>query len=61
MIDQGGRYSCAELRAIVGVDRDKCVNCHACISACPVTFLHINRLLRYNRRPQDPIDRLDPS
>ncbi|MBA4416828.1 MAG: hypothetical protein C0392_02785, partial [Syntrophus sp. (in: bacteria)] len=27
---------------------------------CPVTFLHINRLLRYNRHPQYHIDRLHP-
>lgn len=26
------------LTAVVGIDRDKCVNCHACISACPVKF-----------------------
>lgn len=23
---------------IIGVDKDKCVNCHACITACPVKF-----------------------
>jgi PAS domain S-box-containing protein len=27
-----------ELRAIVRVDKDRCVNCHACISACPVKY-----------------------
>jgi len=26
------------LPAIVAVDRDKCVNCHTCISVCPVKF-----------------------
>ncbi len=27
-----------ELCAIIGVDKEKCVNCHACISACPVKY-----------------------
>lgn len=27
-----------ELCAIIGVDKKKCVNCHACISACPVKY-----------------------
>jgi len=26
------------LCAIIGVDKEKCVNCHACISACPVKY-----------------------
>ncbi len=26
------------LNQVVGVDKDKCVNCHACISACPVKY-----------------------
>ena len=26
------------LSQVVGVDKDKCVNCHACISACPVKY-----------------------
>lgn len=26
------------LSEIIGIDEDKCVNCHACISACPVKF-----------------------
>lgn len=26
------------LRELVSVDKDKCVNCHACISVCPVKF-----------------------
>ncbi len=26
------------LAAVVDVDKDKCVNCHACVSACPVKF-----------------------
>jgi iron only hydrogenase large subunit-like protein len=28
--------SSSKLVAVVEIDRDKCVNCHACISACPV-------------------------
>ncbi|MDR2758790.1 MAG: 4Fe-4S binding protein [Spirochaetaceae bacterium] len=27
-----------ELAAVVKVDEDKCVNCHACIAACPVKY-----------------------
>lgn len=27
-----------ELSKIVEVDKDKCVNCHACITACPVKY-----------------------
>jgi iron only hydrogenase large subunit-like protein len=27
-----------ELTAVVRVDEDKCVNCHACIAACPVKY-----------------------
>jgi PAS domain S-box-containing protein len=27
-----------ELSTIIGVDKDKCVNCHTCISACPVKY-----------------------
>ncbi|MEN6623534.1 MAG: 4Fe-4S binding protein, partial [Smithella sp.] len=27
-----------KLCAIIGVDKEKCVNCHACISACPVKY-----------------------
>jgi PAS domain S-box-containing protein len=27
-----------ELSEIIGIDEDNCVNCHACISACPVKF-----------------------
>jgi iron only hydrogenase large subunit-like protein len=26
------------LPAVIAVDRDKCVNCHSCIAACPVKF-----------------------
>lgn len=26
------------LTPVIGIDRQKCVNCHACISACPVKF-----------------------
>jgi len=26
------------LRKVIDVNRDKCVNCHACITACPVKF-----------------------
>src|SRR5574344_610848 len=25
----------AEFRAVIKVDKDKCVNCHRCISVCP--------------------------
>lgn len=27
-----------QLKTVVQVDKDKCVNCHACITACPVKF-----------------------
>ncbi|MDR3192165.1 MAG: methyl-accepting chemotaxis protein [Treponema sp.] len=27
-----------ELAAVIGVDEKKCVNCHACIAACPVKY-----------------------
>ncbi len=27
-----------QLSKVVQVDKDKCVNCHACISACPVKY-----------------------
>ncbi len=27
-----------KLSRIIAVDRDKCVNCHACVTACPVKF-----------------------
>jgi Pyruvate/2-oxoacid:ferredoxin oxidoreductase delta subunit len=27
-----------ELAAVVRVDEEKCVNCHACIAACPVKY-----------------------
>lgn len=26
------------LAPVIGIERDKCVNCHACIAACPVKF-----------------------
>lgn len=28
----------SKLRKVIGVDSDKCVSCHACISVCPVKF-----------------------
>ena len=27
-----------QLSRVIQVDKEKCVNCHACISACPVKF-----------------------
>jgi Fe-S-cluster-containing hydrogenase component 2 len=27
-----------KLSEIIEVDKEKCVNCHRCISACPVKF-----------------------
>ena len=27
-----------ELPEIVGVDKEKCINCHNCISVCPVKY-----------------------
>jgi PAS domain S-box-containing protein len=32
-----------ELCPIIGIDKDKCVNCHACISACPVKYCNDGR------------------
>lgn len=26
------------LKKVIGVDREKCINCHACITACPVKY-----------------------
>ena len=26
------------LAPVIGIDKDKCVNCHACITDCPVKF-----------------------
>lgn len=27
-----------KLKPVIGIDKDKCVNCHQCIAACPVKF-----------------------
>jgi PAS domain S-box-containing protein len=38
MADRVNEYNRIELNTVIGVDKDKCVNCHACISACPVKY-----------------------
>ncbi|MBN1518935.1 MAG: 4Fe-4S binding protein [Spirochaetales bacterium] len=31
-------YAVKPLFPVIGVDKDKCVNCHMCIAVCPVKY-----------------------